>query len=172
MHTNLSKEFDHIALELIQLLSSFQEEELNSVPFEGSWTAGQVGDHLLKSYQIVRLLARESEASQRQPDQKVELIKKVMLDFETTRQAPEGVAPSFEPVNKESLLNSIQKCREQFKEVIATTDLHQTVSGFVLPQFGEFTKLEWVYFSLYHTQRHIHQLQRIVRLKEQGAWKD
>ena len=162
MNTDLSNEFDQVVTELIQLLTSTPEEQLNIVPFKGSWTAGQVGDHLLKSYQIVRLLAREAAHSQRQPDQKVALIKSAMLDFNTTRQTPEGVAPSGEPVEKDVLLHSIQNCRVRFKEVITTTDLHQMVTGFVLPQFGEFTKLEWIYFSLYHTQRHNYQLKRIA----------
>ncbi len=32
------------------MLEAFSTEQLNKIPFPNSWTAGQVGDHLLKSY--------------------------------------------------------------------------------------------------------------------------
>ena len=37
-----------------------------------------------------------------------------------------------------------------------------TVWGRNLPVFGEITKLELLHFVLYHTQRHIHQLKKIL----------
>ena len=35
---------DNVTSELLALVSSFSDEELNQIPFEGSWTAAQVGD--------------------------------------------------------------------------------------------------------------------------------
>jgi len=35
--------------ETIILLSSFNEKDINTVPFKDSWTAAQVGRHLFKS---------------------------------------------------------------------------------------------------------------------------
>ncbi len=42
--------------ELIHGLSSLSQEQLNAVPFEGSWTAAQLGEHLHKSYNVAELL--------------------------------------------------------------------------------------------------------------------
>ena len=39
----LLSSFDDTTAKLLHALSLFNEEELNTVPFEGSWTAGQVG---------------------------------------------------------------------------------------------------------------------------------
>ena len=35
--------------ELAEIISSFNEDQINLIPFEGSWTAGQVGEHIILS---------------------------------------------------------------------------------------------------------------------------
>jgi len=35
--------------ELAEIISSFNEDQINLIPFEGSWTAGQVAEHILLS---------------------------------------------------------------------------------------------------------------------------
>ncbi|WP_080779286.1 hypothetical protein [Chryseobacterium phocaeense] len=49
METHLNN-FQHTIEELIEILEAFNTKQLNTNPFPKSWTAGQVGDHLLKSY--------------------------------------------------------------------------------------------------------------------------
>ena len=48
--------FETTTNELIQLISSTNDEQYNEIPFEGSWSFVQVGDHLLKSYGLVEVL--------------------------------------------------------------------------------------------------------------------
>ena len=40
------QEFEETTFDLGKVLSSFSQEEFNKIPFEGSWTAGQVAEHL------------------------------------------------------------------------------------------------------------------------------
>jgi hypothetical protein len=35
--------------ELVELLSTFDQKGFNIIPFEGSWTAGELSQHLVKS---------------------------------------------------------------------------------------------------------------------------
>ncbi len=35
--------------ELLHVLNQFGQQNINTVPFEGSWTGGQVAEHVLKS---------------------------------------------------------------------------------------------------------------------------
>lgn len=35
--------------QLYQTLSLFTQSEINAIPFEGSWTSGQVARHIIKS---------------------------------------------------------------------------------------------------------------------------
>ena len=45
----LLKQFEETEREFYNVLASFTQEQLNESPFEGSWTAAQVADHMLKS---------------------------------------------------------------------------------------------------------------------------
>ncbi|MBE7179216.1 MAG: DinB family protein, partial [Mucilaginibacter polytrichastri] len=53
-------------------------------------------------------------------------------------------------------------------DVIATArdmDLSMLCLGFDFPGLGFLTRYEWLYFNIYHTQRHIRQLRNIL-----GEW--
>lgn len=74
--------FTDTSSELLQSLSSFKDDELNIVPFAGSWTAGQVGEHLLKSGSgITQILLGNTQATERPQDEEVESIAAIFLDF-------------------------------------------------------------------------------------------
>ena len=147
--------------ELIQLLSSLSEAELNTRPFENSWTSAQVGEHLLKSYGVAQILEAPVKPTERPADEKIETIKEIMLNFDTKMNAPEFIIPSAESIDKAKLLNSLQRVSSKIQSVAENLDLSETCTGFALPGIGELTRLEWLHFILYHTQRHIRQLKTI-----------
>jgi hypothetical protein len=99
----------------------------------------------------------------RPPDQKVEEVRNLFLDFNIKMKSPEFIIPSNAPIDKERLLSSLGDRIEQINEVIQKKDLTEICEGFAIPEYGEFTRLEWLYFVLFHTQRHIHQLKDIVQ---------
>jgi hypothetical protein len=49
MTKDIVQQLEKTTNEMLQLVSSFNEEEMNSVPFKDSWTAAQVADHITKS---------------------------------------------------------------------------------------------------------------------------
>ena len=150
--------------ELIEIISSLGQEELNETPFEGSWTAGQVGSHLLKSYGIIEILNRPLPKTKRPAGEKIEQIKAVFLNFDTKFKSSQIILPSDDPIDQEILLNALKERIAQIKEVIQTKDLAGICERIVVPGFGELTRLEWLHLILYHTQRHIHQLIHILNL--------
>lgn len=145
-------------------MSTFNQVKTNKVPFEGSWTAGQVGDHLLKSYAIIETLNAEVKETRRAPDLKVKEIKTFLLDFELKMKSPEFIIPESTPINKDALLNSLEHRISQLIKSVNTLDLSKTCVSFILPELGEMTRTEWIYFVIYHTQRHIHQLKQIQKI--------
>lgn len=149
---------------LLDRLSSINDDNFNKVFTEGTWTAAQVGEHLLKSYNIVSLLHAEGKAPDRGIDEKVGLIKEIMRDLNKKRTPPTSTYPSGAPWDKEKLIASIKAKLDEFITAIKTKDLSLICEGHVIPQFGEFTKLEWVWFTIFHTQRHILQLDRLIQL--------
>lgn len=147
---------------LIDILSTFNQQEINTVPFEGSWTPGQVADHMIKSDGgFLELLNGPVEVTQRKPDEGVEGIRARFLDFSTKMQSPDFVIPENKNFVKASLLSTLENIKVGTIKAIKELDLTKTCTGFELPFAGKLTRLEAVYFVIYHTQRNTHQLKKI-----------
>jgi hypothetical protein len=163
MHQLLLSEFTSAADELVSLLFSLNEDQLNKIPFEGSWTAGQVGHHLLKSYGVAKILNGNTAPAKRPADEKIREIKKVFLNFEIKMKSPEFIVPSSDHIEKEKLINGIKSKMETIKNFLGSKpDLTLICLDTELPGTGNLTRQEWIRFMTIHTQRHIHQLKKII----------
>ncbi|WP_316810953.1 DinB family protein [Pedobacter heparinus] len=150
--------FQQTTAQLIDFLSAQNGESLNRKPFNGGWSAAQIGEHILKSYAVVQTLKGNTKPSERPADQKVPLIKKLFLDFDIKMQSPKAIVPSEHFISKDTLLQGLKTQIEELTEIIKTQDLTVTCLDFAIPEYGYFTRLEWIWFTMFHTQRHIHQL--------------
>ena len=156
-------DFINTTNELIQLLSSLSQDQLNQVPFEGSWTAGQVGDHLRRSYGVAEILNGKTTETERPVNEKIKGIKEVFLDFDTKFKSPEFIVPSNDVIDKERLIKGLKNKIEQVKSFVDKhDDLTRTCMDFELPGAGTLTQIEWIQFLTVHTQRHIHQIRNII----------
>jgi len=162
MNTELLNRFDAATEKLTQQLSSLNEEQLNKVPFEGSWTAGQLGNHLYKSYNIIDVLKGNVEETHRDPAVKLIEIEKTFKDFSIKMKSPEMVLPTNKHIEKERLLSSLKERIEIQREAIKTMDLSKTCLDAEIPGGGPFTRQEWLGFNTIHTERHNHQLKNII----------
>ncbi|GAB2772921.1 hypothetical protein GCM10027275_14840 [Rhabdobacter roseus] len=163
MRHELLNQFDAVTSELIQLLESLGPEALNQVPFEGSWTPGQIGEHLLKSYGVADTLRGTVQPTQRPYDQKAAEIRGVFLDFSTKMQSPPFLIPSEVPHDPEKLLVDLRQKLAAIRAVAETEDLTLTCLDFELPGTGTLTRWEWIDFVTVHTQRHVHQLKEALK---------
>ncbi len=154
------REFETTFHSLLQILAAFNQQQLNTVPFEGSWTAGQVGRHLLKGA-IADTLTGPSKPTMRQPDEKIPVIESIFLDFSTKMQSPDFVKPEDMVYDKERLIHDLSQVVARTEAAIQVQDLSLTYPDFVIPGMGELTRLEWVHFGVCHAQRHIRQLKNI-----------
>lgn len=159
----ISYEFESATGELLQLLSGFSQEQINTVPFSGSWTGAQVGDHLLKSYGIAQTLYGPVKQTERPIDQHIEGIKAAFLNFTTKLTSPDFIVPRNTTYDKEALLSSLQHASAKISEAIQALDLSPTCVGFAFPVLGHLTRLEIAYFMICHTKRHNHQLKNIFQ---------
>ncbi|MBG6233636.1 hypothetical protein IWX76_000191 [Pedobacter sp. CAN_A7] len=163
----LLQEFDEVTHQLLHLLSPLEEEQLNQVPFTGSWTAGQVGDHLYKSYEILPILYGHVEECNRPADQKLPPLKIAFEDFSIKMNAPKEVLPKGGYLKKAELLTALRQRLDQQREALLTTDLTKLCLDFAIPENGHFTRLEWLGFNVIHTRRHLHQLKNIITIVNQ-----
>lgn len=149
--------------ELLDLLSHLSQTDINTVPFEGSWTAGQLVKHVIKSNSgFLQMLKGPVRESKREPDELIERIKTDFLNFNVKVKSPEFVVPEKIDYNKEDLLSSLEALNSKLNESVQSLDLTKTCSAFELPVYGYLTRSEAVHFIIYHTQRHIHQLKNII----------
>ncbi|SEW39554.1 DinB family protein [Chitinophaga arvensicola] len=145
---------------LQQLLTSFSDEQLNTIPFEGSWTAAQVADHICKAGDC-SLLYGPVQATEREPGEKVPAVKSLFLNFDIKMTSPEQIRPDEGYHPREAVLKNTTAIWHKLTNAAGTLDLTEECTSFEVPGFGPFTRFEWISFITIHTQRHIHQLQRI-----------
>ena len=101
----------------------------------------------------------KGKPAEREPDAGEPNIRKIFLDFEAKYKSPEFIVPEEKIYDKGDVVKILKSSINKLKEMRSSTNLTEIIS---LPIFGEVTKLELLYFVLYHTQRHIHQLKKII----------
>lgn len=164
METKALNNIEAASMDLSNLISAFKPHQFNTVPFEGSWTAGQVSEHILKSYKgVIDVINDQAVPTERKPDEKIPAIKNIFLDFDTKMSSPDFVLPSAPPHNQQTLLNDSKQLLNKISDAIRSVDLSATYNAFELPGLGKFTRLEWIYFLIFHLQRHNHQLKNIYQ---------
>ncbi|HEU4633606.1 MAG TPA: DinB family protein [Flavisolibacter sp.] len=157
-------ELEAVKNELIQLLSSFSPEQINTVPSDGAWSPAQVGHHLYKSYKgLPQLLNASTKDTERDPAENISRIKNDLLNFQTKLKAPDFIVPELKIYDKELLLNNLINALSSLTNLAKSLDLTQTCTAFALPVYGKMTRLEWLYFVICHTKRHNHQLRNMAQ---------
>lgn len=160
----LLEELENSTKELLDILRSFDSRQINKIPFEGSWSAGQVAEHLLKAESgVPGTLTGPVKPVERPGDEKIPAIEAVFLDFSTKLKSPEFILPGPGPHEKETLLRGFDVVRKKIDGIGRSADLTMTCTGFSLPQMGELTRLEWIHFVVCHSRRHVRQMERIRR---------
>lgn len=144
----------------IDALSAFSQDQFNRAPFEGSWTPGQVAEHILKS--VSGLPDRRTERTQRPYDEKVAPLAEIFLDLTTKLQSPDFVRPGRFPQDKMEVLEIFRRKKTRLEQIVASTDLTLTCLDMELPTLGMLTRYEWIKFFLFHIRRHTWQLTNIL----------
>jgi hypothetical protein len=160
----LPVEFEKATQELIRVLTAFDQDQVNTVPSTGGWTAGQVGEHLFKSDSaILNALHGPVKETKRAPDKYVEEINAHFLDFSTKMKSPDIIIPASNvDHDKETLIMALKSNRDLLAKAIRTLDLSLTCTDPVMSAVvGAWTRQEYINFVISHTHRHINQLKKI-----------
>jgi hypothetical protein len=162
MHNEIISQLESALGKTITLLGSFNGKDLNAVPFEGSWTAAQVGRHLHKAGTgMDELLLAPTGPVDRDPEEKAAELKNLFLDFDIKMKSPDFIIPEDKEYDKEQLIASLREMTDKMIPAAKETDLaHLAPLPEGHPLQGH-TKLEMVHFMTYHTMRHNHQIEKI-----------
>ncbi len=155
----LFESLDETSLQLQQLISSLSENKINTIPFKDSWTVAQLASHVIKSNKgIAQALVMQGTQVDRDPAEGAHELKAMFLDFTKKYKSPEFILPTKNTYQKETIVSELKKSIAQLTQLRDKVNLSEMIS---IPTFGETTKLELLYFVLYHTQRYVHQLKNI-----------
>ena len=160
---DLLTELQDTKTDLLQTITGIEEAKLNTMPFADSWTAAQVVEHILNAIGTP-MLYEETKATERDPQEKVKATANLFLNLGIKMKSPDFIYPSDKKHTKEALLKLADS---KFTKLIKATeelDLSETCLAFEIPGFGPFTRLEFIWFYVFHTQRHIFQLKSIAKI--------
>src|SRR3954465_2712501 len=94
MNAQLLKENQTTFSDLYRSIDLFKEEQIDVVPFEGSWTPGQVMEHILKAVAGIPQLCRaNTQPAQRPENEKTAGLKNLFLDFNMKMKSPDFIVP-------------------------------------------------------------------------------
>src|SRR5215210_646066 len=92
--------------DFIHSLNSFTEQQVNETPFEGSWTPGQVTDHIIKA--TGGIPDQNAVPADRGYNEKVAMIESVFLNFELRFKSPDFVFPGNGPFERNELVSTLK----------------------------------------------------------------
>ena len=154
------KDYTQSTQELLSVLNDTPEDHFNTKPEDGGWSAGQVAEHLIKSeIGSVRFFTVDTKATERDPEEKIEMLKETFLDFDSKFEAPGLVSPDDKPKDKQKAINKLQDIRQRLTGIIEIEDLTQIVTAIDHPMAGPLTRIEWLYFHIFHSERHRRQIE-------------
>ena len=171
MKNDLQYEITNTKEELLRALDLFDQENINIIPFEGSWTAGQVAEYILMSISgILETIKGPVKPTERNPEEHVKQLGDIFLNMDINMKSPDFIIPSDDPKEKTALSAALGSTLDGIKQVAGNGDLTVTCTRFDMPMLGPLTKLEWISFASFHTRRHTQQLKNIAHhLKTQMA---
>ncbi|HWD87630.1 MAG TPA: DinB family protein [Mucilaginibacter sp.] len=163
MKNDLVNELASVKVDMVEALSRFGDQSVNTIPFEGSWTAGQVADHVLMSASAVAgALKGPVKPADRDPKQHIQLMSDIFLNFDHKLKSPDFIIPSDKPKDKQALTNALTETFDSIECSAASGDLDMICTAFEMPTLGNLSKKELIWFTIVHTKRHIHQLKNIA----------
>jgi hypothetical protein len=158
----IARDINRSAEHLIETITNFPEDKFNLKPAPGAWSAGEVAEHLI----IIgkgesRILSKPARSiAERNPTEKIEEMKPMAYDFTNKVVAAERVLPTGNPINKADAIQQIRDNTKAILDVLAMEDM-TLMTDIPNRLFGELTRIEWIYFAIYHCERHIKQMERI-----------
>jgi len=158
----LSIELQSTAKQLIEAVDAISDDDFNRTPFEGKWSAGENAEHVRLSVGgVPSLLKGPTATTKRAPDEHVNAIKTLFLDFNAKYPSAPGLVPAAKQYDKQTLIKALTATFDEVVQILTQFDITDTSTAAEFKGIGKLTRLEWINVAVYHTQRHTHQLQLI-----------
>lgn len=161
--TEILSSFKHAFADLEKAISRFNETSFNVKPEGSNWSPAMVVQHLvLAGRNFDKILLGNTAPTAGLADAKVAQLKEIFLNYDLKMTSPEFKAPADDLYNSEELISELNGIGAAVASAISKVDLTATCLDFEFPGLGHVTGIEAVYFLIYHSQRHTHQLSEMA----------
>ncbi len=140
-------------------------------PSAQEWSAAEVGEHLvLVGKHVLKALIGSALPTNRGFDEKLALLRPAMANQDQKFEAPAIAIPQSIHQNRHDIVDELKSVRQEITKLVPGMDLSLTCMDAKHPRVGNLTRYEWIYFDIYHAERHLHQLRTVAqKLKEQSV---
>ncbi|MFC3199926.1 DinB family protein [Parapedobacter deserti] len=163
----ISKEVHTVFDAVIAALETVPAHIVNEVPFEGSWTLGQVAEHIIICSQGVP--DSKSQHAERAYDEKAADLRAMFSDRNQKSEADPQVYPKETSHNLRQLIVQLTHNKERLLQIAGGKNLTALCLDMEFPFIGYLTRYEWLTFICIHTQWHLNQITDILRHLEERA---
>ena len=157
--THLQQQISEVFDNFIKSLSQLSNETLNTEPKQGTWTIGQLAQHVILA--TSGLPDTKTKPAERKYDQLEQEIKDVFLNFEMKATSPGFIAPEKKMYTMEYVLTQLKKNKIILLSILKEKELTELCLDVALPNWGNLTRYEWIKLIIYHVQRHTVQLKKL-----------
>ncbi|QSB09448.1 DinB family protein [Lysinibacillus fusiformis] len=162
--SNVKDHLDATRTQLLQEIDTLDDTAFNRKPDVQSWSVAQICHHLVLVEEATRkaiawgLKAQENSTPARK---NVQLI----LDRTKKIQAPSIVEPTEQPFTVQAMQDLLATTRKNLLAFLQTIEDPEVLAKRAVqhPALGELPLDQWIEMVYLHEQRHIEQLQEIVR---------
>jgi len=160
----LCTDLDNNTRLFLDILDTVPPEKLQLTNEQTAWCIMDLAEHvLIYEQQVVKALQGAAEpVKDRAPDSKVNDISHSFFDFEkrlTVTGDPDTLEGGY--TNVADFSKTFRQNREDIKAILHKEPIDWLCKALEHPIFGFMTRMEWVYYLIYHTERHLQQINRI-----------
>lgn len=160
LQQQLTEAFDHF----IKPFSGLSNETVNDKPKQGSWTIGQLAQHVVLATSGVP--DGSTKPANRKMDQLEQEIIATFTNQEVKFTSPEPLEPEKKQYDRDQLLKQLERNKLTLINVLKEKELSELCLDMELPVWGYLTRYEWIKLITYHTERHVRQLEKLSALQK------
>ncbi len=158
----ISEQLEKTFSAFCSVLSKFTASQINEVSATGSWTAGQVAEHIIKATNGIP--DSQIQKASRPYDEQVEKLRSLFLNMHIKMQSPDFIIPEVRSYNSNDLFRELENNKRWLINIINCKALDEVCMDFEVPTFGFLTRYEWIQFINFHVQRHTIQIEKILSI--------